>query len=67
MTEGLPHHRRSRVLIADDTESVRSLFERLLSSDGHDVEGHFVVHREVIVLVDELAADVRQRRAAHDD
>jgi len=37
MIEGVPHHRRSRVLIADDTESVRSLFERLLSTDGHEV------------------------------
>ena len=37
MIEPLSHHRRSRVFIADDTESVRSLFERLLSGDGHDV------------------------------
>ena len=37
MIEGLHRTRRSRVLVADDTESVRSLFERLLSSDGHDV------------------------------
>jgi putative two-component system response regulator len=37
MIEGLQIPRRSRVLVADDTESVRSLFERLLSSDGHDV------------------------------
>ena len=37
MIEGLQSTRRSRVLVADDTESVRSLFERLLSSDGHDV------------------------------
>ena len=29
--------RRSRVLVADDTESVRTLFRRLLQSDGHDV------------------------------
>jgi putative two-component system response regulator len=29
--------RRSRVLVADDTESVRSLFRKLLLSDGHDV------------------------------
>ena len=29
--------RRSRVLIADDRESIRSLFHRLLSADGHDV------------------------------
>jgi putative two-component system response regulator len=29
--------RRSRVLVADDTESVRSLFRKLLLADGHDV------------------------------
>jgi putative two-component system response regulator len=29
--------RRSRVLVADDTESIRTLFRRLLISDGHDV------------------------------
>lgn len=29
--------RRSRVLVADDTESVRMLFRRLLVADGHDV------------------------------
>lgn len=29
--------RRSRVLVADDTESVRSLFNRLLEADGHEV------------------------------
>jgi putative two-component system response regulator len=29
--------RRSRVLVADDTESVRSLFQKLLVADGHDV------------------------------
>ena len=32
-----PGSRRSRVLIADDRESIRSLFERVLSADGHDV------------------------------
>ena len=37
MIERLHGPKRSRVLIADDTDSVRSLFERLLSSDGHDV------------------------------
>ncbi len=37
MIDGLHRHRRSRVLVADDTESVRSLFARLLSADGHDV------------------------------
>jgi putative two-component system response regulator len=29
--------RRSRVLVADDTESIRLLFRRLLTADGHDV------------------------------
>lgn len=29
--------RRSRILVADDTESVRTLFRKLLLSDGHDV------------------------------
>jgi putative two-component system response regulator len=29
--------RRSRILVADDTESVRMLFRRLLMADGHDV------------------------------
>ena len=29
--------RRSRVLIADDTESIRALFNRLLTADGYDV------------------------------
>jgi putative two-component system response regulator len=32
-----PSPRRSRVLVADDTESIRSLFRRLLIADGHDV------------------------------
>jgi putative two-component system response regulator len=35
--EGLHGSRRSCVLVADDTESVRTLFERLLRTDGHDV------------------------------
>jgi putative two-component system response regulator len=29
--------RKSRVLVADDTESIRQLFRRLLTADGHDV------------------------------
>ena len=33
----LIQQRRSRVLVADDTESVRSLFRKLLLADGHDV------------------------------
>ena len=37
LTESNPGSRRSRVLIADDRESIRSLFHRLLSADGHDV------------------------------
>jgi putative two-component system response regulator len=32
-----PTQRRSRVLVADDTESVRTLFRKLLLADGHDV------------------------------
>jgi putative two-component system response regulator len=34
---GGPVQRRSRVLIADDTESIRSLFSKLLRADGHEV------------------------------
>ena len=37
MTESNPGPRRSRVLIADDEERIRSLFHRVLSADGHDV------------------------------
>jgi putative two-component system response regulator len=37
MSDSLHGPRRSRVLVADDTESVRSLFAQLLSTDGHDV------------------------------
>jgi len=38
MTNGIPPvTRRSRILVADDTESVRSLFNKLLTSDGHEV------------------------------
>jgi putative two-component system response regulator len=44
MTPALQSPRRSRVLVADDTEKVRSLFVRLLSTDGHEVisasDGH---------------------------
>ena len=29
--------RRSRVLVADDTESVRALFRKLSAAEGHDV------------------------------
>ena len=29
--------RRTRVLVADDTESIRALFHRLLTADGHEV------------------------------
>ena len=33
----LPSPRRSRVLVADDTESIRALYRKLLALDGHDV------------------------------
>ena len=29
--------RRTRVLVADDTDSIRALFQRLLTADGHEV------------------------------
>ena len=29
--------RRSRVLVADDTESIRALYRKLLATDGHEV------------------------------
>jgi putative two-component system response regulator len=29
--------RRTRVLVADDTDSIRALFQKLLSADGHEV------------------------------
>lgn len=32
-----PSPRRSRVLVADDTESIRALYRKLLSTDGHEV------------------------------
>ena len=32
-----PVQRRSRVLVADDTESIRVLFRKLLATDGHEV------------------------------
>ena len=32
-----PSPRRSRVLVADDTESIRMLYQKLLATDGHDV------------------------------
>ncbi len=34
---GLQSPRRSRVLVADDTESIRALYRKLLTSDGHEV------------------------------
>ena len=37
LSDSTPGTRRSRVLIADDRESIRALFHRLLSADGHDV------------------------------
>lgn len=56
-----PFSRRSRVLVVDDTESVRTLFRRLLSGDGHDVvsaaDGPAALdavreHRPDVVLLD---------------
>jgi len=53
--------RRSRILVADDTESVRSLFRRLLTGDGHEViiaaDGAAALeavhrHRPDVVLLD---------------
>src|ERR1700741_4546877 len=32
-----PLPRRSRILVADDTESIRALFRKLLARDGHEV------------------------------
>jgi putative two-component system response regulator len=32
-----PVTRRTRVLVADDTDSVRTLFQKLLTADGHEV------------------------------
>jgi putative two-component system response regulator len=37
MNETVSPPRRSRVLVVDDAESIRTLFERLLTLDGHDV------------------------------
>ncbi|HET9196120.1 MAG TPA: HD domain-containing phosphohydrolase [Vicinamibacterales bacterium] len=60
-SESTPAARRSRVLIADDRESIRSLFHRLLSADGHDVvlapDGASALaavhrHRPDVVLLD---------------
>ena len=61
LSESTPAARRSRVLIADDRESIRSLFHRLLSADGHDVvlapDGASALaavhrHRPDVVLLD---------------
>jgi putative two-component system response regulator len=32
-----PAARRTRILVADDTDSIRALFQKLLSADGHEV------------------------------
>jgi CheY-like chemotaxis protein len=32
-----PAPRRSRILVADDTDSIRALYRKLLASDGHEV------------------------------
>ena len=61
MSDTLQGPKRSRVLVADDTESVRSLFLRLLTADGHDVlsaaDGAAALdaiqqHRPDVVLLD---------------
>ena len=61
VSQSTPASRRSRVLIADDRESIRSLFHRLLSADGHDVvlapDGASALaavhrHRPDVVLLD---------------
>jgi putative two-component system response regulator len=61
VSESTPEARRSRVLIADDRESIRALFHRLLSADGHDVvlapDGASALaavhrHRPDVVLLD---------------
>ena len=53
--------RRGRVLVADDTESIRTLFSRLLAADGYDVTSaadgaealHAVrEHRPDVILLD---------------
>ena len=53
--------RRSRILVADDTESIRSLFSKLLLADGHEVlsaaDGAAALdavqnHRPDVVLLD---------------
>lgn len=53
--------RRTRVLIADDTDSVRALFQKLLTADGHDVVavadgisalGASHEHRPDVILLD---------------
>ena len=35
--EGAPPRRSTRVLVADDTDSIRVLFEKLLTTDGYQV------------------------------
>jgi cyclic di-GMP phosphodiesterase len=61
MIEGLQRPRRSRVLVADDMESVRSLFVEILSTDGHEVvsapDGHAALEsiqrdRPDVILLD---------------
>ncbi len=32
-----PASRRTRIVVADDTDSIRALFQKLLSADGHEV------------------------------
>ena len=51
-----PAPRRSRVLVADDTESIRALYRKLLATDGH----------EVIAVADGVAA-LEAVRESHPD
>jgi len=37
VSQTTPAPRRSRILVADDTESIRALFRKLLARDGHEV------------------------------
>ena len=37
MVDATPSPRRTRVLVADDTDSIRTLFQKLLTADGHEV------------------------------
>lgn len=56
-----PAPRRSRILVADDTDSIRTLYRKLLATDGHEVidvaDGEAALeavhaHRPDVVLLD---------------